>query len=150
MGCTPDETRGIGRQVQDVSCEDWAAFCARHDLELVVLFGSQATGRATPRSDVDLALLTARKVPDVEYQEGVWESTLHLLQRSDVDVVWLDHAAPLLGYQVAVTGRLVHEARPGIFRDFRLRALKRHWDAKRFYDLKRRALHRFLAEAHHG
>ena len=138
------------RRVQDVSHEEWAAFCALHDLEMVVLFGSQATGRTRPTSDVDLALRTSRKAPDVDYQEGVWESLLHLLGRADVDLVWLNHPAPLLGYQVAVNGILLHEARPGAFRDFRLYALKRHWDAKRFYDLKRRSLQRFIEEARHG
>lgn len=128
----------------NIPTEEWANFCNRHELALVVLFGSQAKGLATPHSDVDLAVLTTRVEADVDYQEAVWEDFLRLLQRGDVDVIWLNQVSPLLGYQVATTGQVLFEACPGLFRDFVLRALKKHWDAKKFYDLKREALHRFL------
>jgi predicted nucleotidyltransferase len=133
-----------------IPTEEWANFCARHELALVVLFGSQAKGLATPHSDVDLAVLTTRAGADVDYQEAVWEDFLRLLERGDVDVVWLNQVTPLLGYQVATTGQVLFEARPGLFRDFVLRALKKHWDARKFYDLKREVLHRFLRRNRHA
>jgi len=133
-----------GEPMGNISTAEWANFCSQHELALVVLFGSQATGHATPQSDVDLAMLSARPGADVDYREAVWEDLLHWLQRGDVDVVWLHQATPLLGYRVATTGQVLFEARPGLFRDFVLRALKKHWDARKFYDLKRESLRRFL------
>jgi predicted nucleotidyltransferase len=130
--------------------DELAEFCGRHELALVVLFGSRAKGCATSRSDVDLAVLSLRPHLEVDYQESVWEDFLRLLQRGDVDLVWLHQATPLLGYQVATTGQALYEARPGLFRDFALRAIKKHWDARKFYDLKREALSRFLGKANHA
>jgi predicted nucleotidyltransferase len=127
-----------------VGTAEWADFCTRHALSLVVLFGSQATGAVTSRSDLDLAVLTTREDADVDYRESVWEDLLRLLQRGDVDLVFLNHAAPLLAYRVATTGKVLFEARPCLFRDFVLLALKKHWDAKKFYDLKHECLLRFL------
>lgn len=141
---------GVAAIGLNIPTGELADFCIRHELVLVVLFGSQAKGSATSHSDVDLAVLTTHPGIDVSFQETVWEDFLCLLQRGDVDVVWLNHATPLLGYQVAITGKVLFEARSGLFRDFSLLALKKHWDAKKFYDLKQEYLHRFLRKSRYA
>jgi predicted nucleotidyltransferase len=109
-------------------------------LRLLAVFGSVATGRATDRSDVDLA---------VECDAGVDRLAVHRLVAERlgtdaVDVVDLRRTSPLLAFQVARDGRVVYERTPGLFRQFQSLASRRYADAAKFRRLQRRAIHAFL------
>ena len=110
--------------------------CHDLNLSLVVLFGSQATGKTRVGSDIDIAVLSERRVISPEYEFEVWEAFLWFFHRADVDVIMLNHALSLLGYKVATTGQVLYESRSNVWRDFRLLAIKKHADAKKFYALK--------------
>lgn len=86
-------------------------------VELALLFGSRATGRATELSDVDVAVLGA----ELDILEVA--RVLSAAARCEVDVVRLDRASiPLLGQLVrdAIT---IHEGSPGAAARWRHRAL---------------------------
>jgi hypothetical protein len=79
-------------------------------LDALWLFGSEATGRATSRSDVDLAALFARRPSPlalVAAREGLQE----ILGRA-VDLVDLERASPVLAMQALRHGRLVVDRNP--------------------------------------
>jgi predicted nucleotidyltransferase len=117
---------------------------AAADLELVVLFGSGATGRVTTRSDVDLAI-RCRGPADLEQ----WHGTLAPLLGTDrLDLVDLGRAGPLLAFEVARTGRPLFERRPGTFRAFQGLASRRYADTRKLRDAQRRAIRVFLGQ--HG
>ncbi len=73
----------------------------------VFLFGSQADGTATPRSDIDLAVLFDREIDFKE--ELAFDVGVSLILRThDVDVVNLNRASLLLRFR-AIAGRLLYE-----------------------------------------
>jgi len=123
-----------------------AQLCHNLNLSLVVLFGSQATGKTRADSDIDIAVLSDRKAISPEYEFEVWEAFLWFFHRADVDVIMLNHASSLLGYKVATTGKLLYEARSNVWRDFRLLAIKKHADAKKFYELQKEYVRRTVSK----
>ncbi|QUL99293.1 MAG: nucleotidyltransferase domain-containing protein [Candidatus Fermentithermobacillus carboniphilus] len=127
----------------------FAALCHRHGVSLAVLFGSQARGRATDASDIDLAVLMEDKgyARDLlclaRERRQFMKDLITYLQTADVDLVILNHANPLLRFQVAKTGKPVYEGMPGLFAQFCSLAVRQHEDSKVFYQ----AMDRYLKQA---
>lgn len=95
-------------------------------VELAVLFGSRASGRATSASDVDLGL---RFAPDASSAQR--QSLSNVLERAlgaPLDLIDLDEAPPLLRMELARSGVVVKEAKPGSWTSFRARAMLDWWD----------------------
>ncbi len=77
---------------------------------VVYLFGSQARGQAGPLSDVDLAVLLdpdLTRAEMVDLQLRLMADLADELDRDDVDVVVLNHAALVLCHQVLKTGQVL-------------------------------------------
>lgn len=71
------------------------------------LFGSVARGEAQPHSDVDLAIFldpAALDRPGFGYDAELGAKLQQVLGRSDVDVVLLNHAGPVLYHRVLRDG----------------------------------------------
>ena len=84
----------------------------RREIQAAYVFGSVATRRARPDSDVDVAVLVDRRVKPVrmlKYRLKLMADLGSALRRSDVDVVILNEAPPLLAHRVLSQGRLVFE-----------------------------------------
>jgi len=79
-------------------------------LDALWLFGSEAAGRATSRSDVDLGALFASR-PSPSALAAVREEIEEIVGRS-VDLVDLERASPVLAMQVLRHGRLVGDRAP--------------------------------------
>lgn len=76
------------------------------------IFGSVATGRTRPGSDIDVAVLLSDRVPATRYLKYRLQLMADLgaaLHRPDVDVVILNDATALLAHRVLSKGRLVFE-----------------------------------------
>jgi predicted nucleotidyltransferase len=142
---TPD---GVGSQngaVNPIRATDFAGCLADlpatcPELELVVLFGSQVTGRASARSDVDLAVRCTGPAD----LDSIYAALAGRLRTSRLDLVDLRRAGPLLMFEVARTGRLLFEHQPGVFREFQSLASRRYADTRKLRDAQRRAIHVFL------
>lgn len=92
----------------------------------VFLFGSQADGTATSRSDIDLAVLFNRELSLRE--ELSFESSIsQVLQTDDVDVLNLNNASLLFRFR-AVSGALLYARNDLIVSDFIERTLIEHRD----------------------
>lgn len=111
------------------------------DLELLVLFGSAVTGRATRESDVDLGV-RCQGPADLD---ALFVALAPRLGSARLDLVDLRRAGPLLAFAVARDGRLLFERRPGLFREFQSLASRRYCDTARLRQAQRRAIHVFLA-----
>jgi predicted nucleotidyltransferase len=98
-------------------------FAARAEVEVVVLFGSAAAGRALPRSDLDLYV---RLRPGARWPLGDRldrAAELSALLRREVDLTVEDEwTSVILRREVANRGRPVYEAREGAWRDLRAAA----------------------------
>jgi predicted nucleotidyltransferase len=71
------------------------------------LFGSQARGSASAHSDIDVAVFVeaaALMEPGFGYDSVLGAELQQALARSDVDVVILNHAPPLLYHRVLKDG----------------------------------------------
>jgi predicted nucleotidyltransferase len=93
-------------------------------VDCAVLFGSAATGRETPASDVDVYL---RLAPGARWdlrERLELAAELSRLLRREIDlVVEDDRTSVILRRQVAISGRLVYESRPGAFTDLKAAAM---------------------------
>jgi uncharacterized protein len=113
---------------------------SKYGLDLIVLFGSHASGRARTGSDVDIAVRRqpARIEPDSLKLEigGTLERAFP--EAAEVDVAFLNEASSLLLFQVASTGRPLYERRPLLFWQFQSYAARRYDDDYK-YRLRRDA-----------
>jgi predicted nucleotidyltransferase len=103
----------------------------RRDIQAAYLFGSVATGRARPTSDIDIAvLLTSRVRPSkmLNYRLALSADLGSALHRSDVDVVILNQAPPLLAHRVLSQGSLVFERSKSARVRFQVRTAARYLD----------------------
>jgi uncharacterized protein len=82
----------------------------RFGLDVLWLFGSEASGGARPDSDVDLAVLFRGRPEPLEVLDA--QGDLAELLGREVDLVDLDRASPILGMQVLRSGRLVVDRNP--------------------------------------
>lgn len=117
------------------------------DVRAALVFGSRATGRARPDSDIDIAVLLA-KAPRSEERKNVSWSLLTALGselRSDrVDLVLLNEAPPKLAFHVLKHGLVAFARDPVELHRFRVRTYSLHADyepVERFFReaTKRRA-----------
>lgn len=96
-------------------------------LRFAVLFGSTATGRATPASDLDVALsFDHARSPGFADQLAL-AADLSRDSGRDVDLVVLEEAGTVLRREVSRRGRLLWERAPGEFARFRC-ALAVEWE----------------------
>ncbi len=118
------------------------AFARAFDLDLVVLFGSQATGKTHPRSDVDLAVRTTLPYAqrDLAWHHKLWSAVGDLCSHDEVDTVVLNDSDSLMLFEVATDGKALFEQGPATFIEFQSYAARRYWDDEKF----RRMEHEYL------
>jgi predicted nucleotidyltransferase len=107
-----------------------AAFAAQ-GVRVAYLFGSQATGRARPDSDVDIAVLWGDDVPRSDYFRRRLEligAMMDLFRTNDVDVVVLNEATPLLAVEVLRHGRLLYNVDDRLRVEFQVRTVQVYRD----------------------
>lgn len=100
--------------------------CAEPAIGLAVLFGSQALGSAHAESDTDIAILPTVDL-SLDEELGL-AAKLEREARGPVDLVRLDRADPLVRYEVARHGRVLHEATAGLFARFSAEAALEYLD----------------------
>lgn len=112
-------------------------FAADERVLIAYLFGSQAQGKAHPRSDVDVAVRVQGN-PSLEERDALrteWEEALSgLLGRNDVEVVVLNGADLSLRHQVVTHGQVLFAREPAwVIADWN-RTFKEYFDVKPLWD----------------
>jgi predicted nucleotidyltransferase len=118
------------------------------------IFGSVASGRARPNSDIDIAVLvdaSARRRNLLKYRLELMADFGSALGRNDIDVVVMNEAPPALAQNIIGRGTLVFERSRSARVAFQVRALNLFMDTepmRRAYlqHLKRR----YLKKTAHG
>ena len=115
----------------------------KYNLSLVLLFGSQASGKTHSQSDVDLAFLTAvsMSLKNIAEMQDDFSETLKL---EKIEMIALNGAHPFLLKQAAIKGRALYEKESSLFAKFKIYAFKRFMEAKPLLDLRRLSLEKFL------
>jgi predicted nucleotidyltransferase len=116
----------------DVSPGKLKETALRFDLDLVVVFGSFASGHADSRSDLDIAA-RSRTPPEsreaASWKEGLYLALVDAFSAEGIDLIVINDADPLLAAEVARGGTALYEREPGLFDEFYLYALKRLADS---------------------
>ncbi len=108
----------------------------KHNLDFVVLFGSQATGRTHEKSDIDLAVISKSNF-DIT---SVTMDLYNVFKRDDVEVVNLGLASPTLMHAVVRDGKLLYEREERMFFKWKLYAIKIWMETKWLRDLRAKKL----------
>ena len=113
---------------------------ADQTLQLVLLFGSLATGKGHRRSDADIGFLFDSPTDIM----GLTNKVTRLLGNDNVDVVDLRRASPLLRFAAAGKGIVLYEREPGLFSRFYSLSYRMYVDTKKLRDARDTVIRRFL------
>lgn len=106
----------------------------KHNLKLVILFGSRVTGRIHEESDYDVAYLSDREL-SLEEEGGFMYGLMPILGIKDerlVNIVDMKTAGPLMLYSITQKGVLLFESHTSIFLRLKLYAWKAFIDSQLF------------------
>jgi predicted nucleotidyltransferase len=118
-------------------------FRRKPGVRLAYLFGSQARGQTTPRSDLDLAVEMDHLLPETDrtgLRIALLNELIDLLRSDQIDLVLLNEAPPLLRHRVAREGMLLHEDRPGLRVAFVVKTLRDYEDTRPLREIQARYL----------
>ena len=115
----------------------------KYGLDLVVLFGSQATGRTHPKSDVDIGYTASQRLA-LETQFKIETDISRLLGRGDIEFVDLRRVSPTMKKIVADEGVALYERLPGTFVSFCVYAFKLHVETKSLRGSRYQSLRNFI------
>jgi predicted nucleotidyltransferase len=125
---------------------DW---CRSQPVKLCVLFGSQATGRQRPDSDVDLAIWPLQK-PSAQTKLA-WLRELETLLDKPVSLALVSaDLDPVLGFEIVRDGRLVYELQPELWFKHRSQLWFAYTDSLPFRQAAQKQLQQFAEEVQHG
>jgi predicted nucleotidyltransferase len=141
---------GVSPQLDEPALAAFLA--AQPDVVVAYLFGSLAQGRATPLSDVDIAILLA-DAPDIL---AVADRRLQLIGavepfvRGDVDVVILNNASSVLQHEVLRNRHVIYERSRMARIDFEVRPGKIYADEQHHREFFTKAIFTELREGRFG
>jgi predicted nucleotidyltransferase len=123
----------------------------REEVVSASLFGSQAVGRAGPLSDVDVAVWVDPEVDrTLDLQLELAAAAVRALGTSEVDLVILNDAPPLLRHRVIRSQRLLVDRKPKLRVRFEARSLIDYLDTRPLRAELARGLRHRLAEGRFG
>ena len=119
--------------------------CQKNDILLIILHGSYAKGNVRDKSDIDIGILSRKKF-DSSKQLNIL-SELGEVFGDRFDPVFLNDAEPLISYRIAIHGKPLFEDEESIFQRFRIQAIARYMDSKKFRILEKSYLKRAIGKA---
>lgn len=123
--------------------EELTKIAEKYGLNLLVLFGSQATGKTHPKSDVDIGY-TANGQLELNTRFEIGKDISRVLERDDIELVDLQRISPLMKKIVADEGVLLYEREPGMFELFCIYAFKLYVETKPLRELRYQSLKNFI------
>lgn len=101
----------------------------KFQLDLIILFGSQASGRVHAESDADIAVRGTKALSLSQQLSLARQLDKHFI---DTDLVDLKRASPLMLASVATSGKLLFERRKNTFAHFKILAVSQYLDFKTY------------------
>ena len=121
----------------------------RREIQAAYIFGSVASGRNRLGSDIDIAVLLndkSSRLNSLDYRLQLAADLNSAIGRSDVDLVILNEAPPVLAHQVLSKGQLVFERSPSARVDFQVRTVNAYLDTEPMRALYRSYLKKRIRE----
>jgi uncharacterized protein len=151
MGMTTVDERGRVPSVDSAAQERLARALDRDGVVAAALFGSQASGRAGPLSDIDVAVwLDPGVEPTLDRRLELTEAATGALGTGEVDLVILNGAPPLLRHRAVQSQRIVLDRDPKARLRLEARALTEYLDTKPLRAELARGLSHRIAEGRFG
>lgn len=126
-------------------------FKTRHEAAAVYLFGSYASERNRPASDVDLAILfLPEHLPSANRFCDLYLTELGRLLRKDIHPVVMNRAGEVLLKQIFLKGKRVVMKNPAYVREFNMVAISRIADFGFYLDKMQSGLKKKMLETAHG
>ena len=91
---------------------------------IVYLFGSRARETHLEHSDIDLAFYTTGEFQWNDYYL-LYSEVTKTLHSDRVDLLWLNHAEPVLSFEVIKSSKVVFYRDPDLLNDYELKAKKK-------------------------
>jgi len=111
--------------------------CQKFNLKLAILFGSCASRKSRrQKSDIDIGILCEGGDHIIENDLLLVQEFIKVFNNDRVDLTYLNYADPLMLSEIVNNGVLLYQDRKGRFAEFKITALKKHFDAKKFYILE--------------
>lgn len=120
-----------------------SALAPKHELLLLMVFGSQAAGKTHPKSDVDFGFLAQKRMGLLEIAKMQLEFSKKL-KIPNLEMVDLKLATPLLLKNIARDAILLYQKEPGLFERFKIYGIKLFLEAQALLRLRNLSLNRFL------
>ncbi len=127
-------------------------YAEKRGLVALYLFGSVAQGRTTRLSDVDIAVLLPHEDVENLFEKRfrLVVDLMELLEESDVDLVVLNEAPPLLAHRILTEGELLYSRDEGERARFEARKVLEYLDFKPVLELQHAYMRRRLKEGKFG
>lgn len=107
----------------------------KYQLSLIVLFGSQVTGKTHPESDFDIAYYADRKV-DFNDKIRINTRLTEILENINVQLVDAKTASPLLLKKIVGQAIVLYESCPHLFDELYIYAQRIYEEAKPLFELR--------------
>jgi len=121
----------------------------KYGLSLVVLFGSQATGKTHRDSDIDIAYISQKKL-DFDAKSSLNSDLTGVFGNDRVDIVDIKTANPLLLRAIVRDAVVLYEKSKNIFDNIYVYAFKLYEEPKPLFELRKYLLDKRLARYHHA
>ena len=121
----------------------------RREIQAAYIFGSVVSGRSRTNSDIDIAVLLNPKslhLKSLDYRLKLASEMSSAIGRSDVDLIILNEAPPVLAHQVVSKGQLVFERSAAARVDFQVRTVNAYLDTEPMRALYRSYLKKRIRE----
>ena len=122
-------------------------------INVAYLFGSYAKGKASPLSDIDIALLLDEAFPSNNYFDKRLE--LHpkiakILKTDEIDLVILNQASPVLAYNILKNGKVLFTKNQNSKVRFETKVISQYLDTQKMRTLNLNRMKQRLTEGTFG
>lgn len=104
--------------------------CQKYNLSLVILHGSYVKGITTSKSDIDIGILGEPGLINEKYFDILKDFSS--IFGDKFDPVFINGAEAMITYHVALNGIPLYEKTKGLFNSFKVGAIARYLDTKKF------------------
>lgn len=118
----------------------------KYNLSLVLLFGSQATGKTHKGSDYDIAYLSDAPL-SLKDESKLVIDLMQMFRSEAVDIASIRGASPLLLYEIVHTGEVLFERTPSLFTSLYVYAIRVYEEARPLFELRSEFLKKRIAHS---
>jgi len=123
--------------------QDFEKIAKKHNLQLILLFGSAASSKLHPQSDIDIAVLSEKPDLSLESYSNLIFDFQKCFPKREVDLAIINRADPLFLKKITENCRLLY-GNPQELARLKIYAFKRYVDHRRYFNLEKKFAQNFI------